>query len=150
MPAGAIRADIQAGDVTVEEVLNVFPFIDQVSVVTLPGSALRQVFEKGLSLEYGLSQFSGVKLTYDGTRPAGSRLLSAEVGGEPLDEMRTYKLVTGSFTAKGGENYTMFEGWPLVVSDTLVSDALISELRRLGTVDVPALGRQIDVSRARD
>lgn len=150
MPAGAIRADIQAGDVTVEEVLNVFPFIDQVSVVTLPGSALRQVFEKGLSLEYGLSQFSGVKLTYDGTRPAGSRLLSAEVGGEPLDEMKTYKLVTGSFTAKGGENYTMFEGWPLVVSDTLVSDALISELRRLGTVDVPALGRQIDVSRARD
>jgi 2',3'-cyclic-nucleotide 2'-phosphodiesterase (5'-nucleotidase family) len=150
MPAGAIRADIQAGDVTVEEILNVFPFIDRVSVVSLPGSALRQVFEKGLSLEYGLSQFAGVELTYDGSRPAGDRLLSASVAGEPLNEARTYKLVTGSFTAKGGENYTMFKGWPLAVSDTLVSDALIAEFRRRGTVDVPPLGRQVDVSRTGD
>ena len=150
VPAGAIRADLAAGEVTVEEVLNVFPFTDRVSILEVPGSVVREVLEKSLSLEYGLVQFSGLVLTYDGAAPAGQRLRSVTVAGEPLDDARRYTLATGSFTATGGENYGMFRGWPLTISDTLVSDALIAELKRQGTVNAPATGRQTDLARQVD
>lgn len=146
MPAGAIRADIEAGEVTKEELLNVFPFMDRISVIELKGAVLRQVLEKSLSLEYGLAQFSGVSLTYDSGRPSGSRLVSARVGSEPVDDEKDYSLVTGSFTATGGENYAMFEGLPLTISDVLVSDALISGFRQHGTLVPPKLERQVDLN----
>lgn len=145
--AGAIRADFGAGDVTVEDVLNVFPFTDTVSVLTITGEALQKVIEKGLSLEYGLAQFSGIQITYDGRRPAGQRLLTARVNGEALELQKNYTLVTGSFTATGGENYTMFEGADHQRSDLLVSDAFIQQLQNRELTPVPALGRLIDIAR---
>jgi len=146
MPAGAIRADLAAGDVTREAILNVFPFTDRVSVITMSGDVLRQVLEKSLSLEYGLAQFSGLALSYDSRHSIGRRLVTARVAGEPLDPGRQYTLVTGSFTATGGENYTMFDGLPVSISDVLVSEALIDEFRRAGDLVSPELGRQIDLA----
>ena len=146
MPAGAIRADFASGDLTREAILNVFPFTDRVSVLTIPGNTLRQVLEKSLSLEYGLVQFSGLSLTYDSRNPIGKRLATVRVAEEPLDKNRQYTLVTGSFTANGGENYTMFEGLPVVISDVLVSDALIQEFGRKGDLYGPNLGRQVDLA----
>ena len=146
IPAGAIRADLEEGEVTVEEVLNVFPFTDTVAVITVSGRVLEKVLEKGLSLDYGLAQFSGVELKYDGRQPVGRRLVSATVDGAPIDPVKDYQLVTMSFTATGGENYTMFEGLPVEVSEVLVSDALIQEFRRRGDVAVPKLGRQVDLA----
>lgn len=146
MPAGAIRADFAAGDVTRESILNVFPFTDRVSVITMSGDILRQVLEKSLSLEYGLAQFSGLTLTYDSRNSIGSRLITASIAGEPLDPGRQYTLVTGSFTATGGENYTMFDGLPVKISDVLVSDALIEEFRQKADLVGPELGRQIDLA----
>ena len=78
---------------------------------------LRQVIEKSLSLDYGLAQFSGLSLTYDSRRPIGNRLVEANVGPELLQDDRQYRLVTGSFTATGGENYLMFEGLPMSTSE---------------------------------
>ena len=146
MPAGAIRADLEAGEVTREEVMNVFPFTDKVSVLTLPGNVLRQVIEKSLSLEYGLAQFSGLRLTYDSRRPIGSRLITVNVGGEELNTDNQYRLVTGSFTANGGENYRMFEGLPLAISEVSVSDALMQRFNQLNDLTLPALGRQTDLA----
>ena len=146
MPAGAIRADLEAGEVTREEVMNVFPFTDKVSVLTLPGNVLMQVIEKSLSLEYGLAQFSGLRLTYDSRRPIGSRLITVNVGGEELNTDNQYRLVTGSFTANGGENYRMFEGLPLAISEVSVSDALMQRFNQLNDLTLPALGRQTDLA----
>lgn len=146
MPAGAIRADLEAGPVTREEVLNVFPFTDRVSVLKVSGEVLRQVLEKSLALEYGLVQFSGIRLTYNSEAAIGERLLEAWVGDQPLDETAVYSLVTGSFTATGGENYQMFEGLPLEISDVLISDALISEFGKNPELVVPPSGRQADLA----
>ena len=148
IPAGAIRADFEAGEVTREEVLNVFPFTDRISILEITGEVLRQVLEKSLSLEYGLAQFSGIKLEYDGSRPIGRRLVHVTVGGTALDLEARYSLVTGSFTATGGENYRMFDGLPLTITDTLLSDALMKVFAAQDEIQVPRPGRQVDLAKA--
>ncbi len=146
IPAGAIRADLQAGDVSFEAVLNVFPFTDTVAVTEMSGAVLKQVFEKSLSLEYGLSQFSNIELIYDGAADPGQRLQRVSIGGEPLVNDRVYSFATGSFNATGGENYRMFDDLEIRFSETLVSEALIEEMAKSERMTAPLLGRQRDIS----
>ena len=93
---GALRADLIAGDVTVEAIKNVFPFLDTIAVVTLSGAELISVIEQGLWRAYGLPQYSGLTLTYDLSQPSGERLQSLLVAGEPVKRGRRYSLATGS------------------------------------------------------
>ena len=146
VPAGAIRADLQSGAITVEALLNVFPFTDQVTVVQLQGSALLKLLEKGVSLDYGLSQFSGVALSYDSSQPVGQRVIDVSINGETLDLDRTYRFATGSFTATGGEGYDMFEDQGLEIKNTLVSDAFITVFEQWQTLSLPEKGRLQDIA----
>ena len=146
VPAGAIRADLQSGAITVEALLNVFPFTDQVTVVQMPGSALLKLLEKGVSLDYGLSQFSGVELIYDSSQPVGQRVVEVSINGEILDLDRTYRFATGSFTATGGEGYDMFEDHQLEIKNTLVSDAFITIFEQWRTLSLPEKGRLQDIA----
>ena len=146
VPAGAIRTDLQAGEVTVEEVLNVFPFTDTVALVTLNGVELKSLLEKGLSLDYGMAQFSGVTITFDGSAPRGERLIHATVGGKPLQDRGVYRVATVSFTATGGEGYTMMEVAPKAISDVQVADVFIRAFEQTGAVNVPVAGRLVNLA----
>ncbi len=146
VPAGAIRADLLPGEVTVEEVLNVFPFTDTVTVVDISGEDLLALLEKSLALEYGLTQLSGVTLVYDDRKPVGERLISAQVAGKDVVASARYTISTGSFTATGGENYTMLAKNMRTSSETLVSTVFVEAFRHAGDVQVPDPGRQQNVN----
>jgi 5'-nucleotidase len=63
-------------------------------------------------------QVSGLRFTFDARRPAGSRVTSIEVNGQPLDDKKTYTLATNTFIAlKGGDGYTMFGGAKMLVNE---------------------------------
>jgi len=142
-PAGGIRADLEAGPLQVEEVLNVFPFTDTVATATLKGKEVMALLEKVVSLDYGLAQVSGTKIVFDRTREVGDRVLSAEIAGQPFDDEKPYRIVTLSFTATGGEGYDMF-GPEIVVSEQRVSDVLIRSFREKAVISAPAPGRLVD------
>ena len=142
---GALRADLIAGDVTVEAIKNVFPFLDTIAVVTLSGAELISVIEQGLWRAYGLPQYSGLTLTYDLSQPFGERLQSLLVAGEPVKRGRRYSLATGSFTAGGGEGYTQFEQAEVQPIAGLLADALVASVRAKESIMPPDLGRQIAI-----
>lgn len=141
VPSGAIRADLQAGEVTVEEILNVFPFTDTVATVTMTGEVLLELLEKGVSLDYGLVQFSGVELTYDTSRPVGSRVIEATIDSKPLEAAGEYSVAMGSFTATGGEGYEMLKRARVSIEDKKVSDVFISAFERAQRLTPPPVGR---------
>ena len=60
----------------------------------------------------GFAQVSGVRFVYDGKRAPGSRIVSATVGKNKLDNKKSYKLATVSYLADGNEGYTMLKGKP--------------------------------------
>ncbi|MGV8038963.1 MAG: bifunctional metallophosphatase/5'-nucleotidase [Thermoanaerobaculaceae bacterium] len=140
--AGGLRADLPEGVVTRAHVVDALPFINTVVTLEMTGTQVREVLEQGLTLERGLVQVSGLEVTYDPTRPAGSRLLAVKVGGQPLDDGRSYRVATNSFLALGGDLYATFPRAGRVHdSKILLVNAVIAWFRTHGIATPPPLDR---------
>ena len=50
-------------------------------------------------------QVSNIRFQFDPTKPPGSRILSTQVGGKPLDLERIYVLATRGYMARGKDGY---------------------------------------------
>jgi 5'-nucleotidase len=113
---GGLRASIDSGDVTQGEVITVLPFQNTLATFQLTGADIRKALENGLSqIEQGAGRFpqvSGLKYSYDKTKPAGGRLVSVETKeGDafvPLDDAKTYGVVTNNYMRAGGDGYSIF------------------------------------------
>lgn len=118
MNGGSIRADeiIRPGALTKRDVLSILPFKNRVVKVELSGATLRAGLEHGVArssedAEPGrFPQVSGVRFTFDGRRPAGSRIVDLSINGKPLDAKKIYTLATSDYVAlDGGDGYEMLK-----------------------------------------
>ncbi|MEO1028293.1 MAG: bifunctional UDP-sugar hydrolase/5'-nucleotidase [Pseudomonadota bacterium] len=101
--SGGIRKDIPAGAIRREDVLDTYPFVDNLIKVELSGRQLRAAIEQSLTLERGLLQVSGLSIEYDLERPEGDRAVSIRLDDVDLsDDMRLSVAVAG-FLAEGGD-----------------------------------------------
>lgn len=143
--SGGIRSDIPSGDITRGQVFEALPFNNVLTTVTLTGEQVKQVLETGVSGKHGIVQVSGLKFTYDPSKPVGERVTSMTVAatGQPLDPNASYRVVTNDFMYNGGDEYTTFgQGTnPTVYSDTLLSDALVSYLKANSPINQQVEGR---------
>lgn len=113
---GGIRASIDAGPVTMGEVLTVLPFQNTLSTFQVTGAVVLAALENGLSqIEEGAGRFpqvAGLKFTFDPALPAGARVVEVTVdeGGTwaPLDPARVYGVVSNNYVRRGGDGYGMF------------------------------------------
>ena len=124
MNGGSIRADelIGAGTLTRRDVLSILPFKNRVVKLEMTGALLRQVLEHGVArsaedAEPGrFPQVSGVRFTFDGRRPAGSRITELTVNGQPLDDKKTYTLATSDYLAIDyGDGYDMLKSARILI-----------------------------------
>ena len=79
--SGAIRADFNTGDVTLEQLINVYPFKDNLTVIELTGNQIEKLIEYSLTLPYGIGQVSGLKIEYDSTQDEMKRIVDIKVNG---------------------------------------------------------------------
>ncbi len=110
--SGGIRASIDAGEVTMGEVMTVLPFQNTLSTFTASGQTLIDALENGVSQVEDVAgrfpQVAGMTFTWDSSAEPGSRIVSVEIGGEPIDPAATYGVVTNNFLRGGGDGYAMF------------------------------------------
>jgi 5'-nucleotidase/UDP-sugar diphosphatase len=106
--AGGLRADLPEGEVTNGDVLDALPFLNSLVVCDMTGAQIREVLEQGFSLERGMIQVSGLRATYDLSRPIGRRLTELQIGNLPVNDQKTYRVATNSFLAQGGDLYQTF------------------------------------------
>lgn len=115
---GGIRASIEAGPVTMGEVLTVLPFQNTLSTFEVTGETILAALENGVSqVEDGAGRFpqvAGLKYTFDPALPAGSRVSEVMVGAgdswAPIDPGAVYKVVSNNYVRGGGDGYRMFIG----------------------------------------
>lgn len=111
--SGGIRASIDAGEVTMGEVLTVLPFQNTLSTFQVTGAAMIAALENGASQhEDGSGRFpqvSGMSFTVDLSQEPGSRISDIMVGGAAIDPDAVYGVVSNNFVRNGGDGYSMFE-----------------------------------------
>ena len=110
---GGIRASIDAGPITMGEVLTVLPFQNTLSTFEVTGEVLKAALENGVSqIEEGAGRFpqvAGMSYAFDASKPAGERITEVLVGGEALDLVKVYGVVSNNYVRNGGDGYNMFE-----------------------------------------
>ena len=87
--SGGLRSSIDAGEVTMGEVLAVLPFQNTLSTFQVTGAALVEALENGVSqideVAGRFPQVAGMTFTVDPSADAGSRISDVTVSGMRLD-----------------------------------------------------------------
>ncbi|WP_411680942.1 5'-nucleotidase C-terminal domain-containing protein [Clostridium thailandense] len=131
---GGIRIDIPAGGITVGSIFYLMPFDNEVVTVNMNKAQLVKVFEEALSDNGKGIQSSGLKATYDMSKPSGSRVTSlTREDGKAISDSETIKVATNDFLGQGGDGFIVFNE-PSVKSTLnnthiLVRDALIENVK---------------------
>ncbi len=148
---GGIRANkiYPAGTtLTRRDMLSELPFGNATVMVEITGKDIRDALENGLSQvdQRGgrFPQVSGLKLVYNRAAPAGSRIVSIEAGGKPLDPAAKYKVASNDFMFGGGDGYTaLARGRTLIgkTDGTLMANVVMAYIRQIGRVETRVEGR---------
>ncbi|HEX7050598.1 MAG TPA: 5'-nucleotidase [Longimicrobiales bacterium] len=129
----AIRGDLEAGPLVREEAQAVLPAELRLFRLELTGGQLHAVLEDVVGGPVPRAHVSGIIVWYDPTRPAGRRVLTAELtGGAPVSGDRLYTVaVTDRMAAGAGGFHTLRTA--LLAEDTgiLARDALADYLGAL-------------------
>lgn len=153
---GGIRADIKAGDITYNDLINVNPFADELLMRKVTGQELADALEYSVSFEPdefgGFLQVSGmtfdvdlgvksqVKVDEDGMFTGFSgderRVSNILIGGEPIDPKKEYMVACLEYILfEQGNGYTMFKGEKVDLDRHLQDiDSLIEYLGSLNGV----------------
>lgn len=147
---GGIRAEIQAGDITYNDAMTVFPFGNMISVVEASGQQIKDALEmasKNCPDESGgFLQVSGISYTIDTSIPTSVKLddkgnfigvdgtyrvTDIRINGEPLDINRNYSVASHDYLLKsGGDGMTMFQNCSILKDDMMTDmDALSTFIR---------------------
>ncbi|MEO1704703.1 MAG: bifunctional metallophosphatase/5'-nucleotidase [Pseudomonadota bacterium] len=113
---GGLRASLDAGDVTMGEVLTVLPFQNTLATFQLTGAGVVEALENGVSrLEDGSGRFpqvAGLKYTFDGAAEVGSRIsdVMVEIDGAfvAIEADTVYGIASNNFMRGGGDGYSVF------------------------------------------
>lgn len=110
--SGGLRASIDAGEVTMGEVLTVLPFQNTLSTFFVSGQTVIDALENGVGqIEEGAGRFpqvAGMTFAVDKAAAPGSRVSDVMVAGAPIDPAATYGLVSNNYVRNGGDGYKMF------------------------------------------
>ena len=154
---GGIRAAINAGPVTVGEVITVLPFGNTLALVNLTGAEIKAMFERSVKSAPGedgaFLHVSGAKVVYDSSKPEGERVVSVQYKDATgnyvnIDTAASYTIATNAFTAKGGDNFEVLKN---AYAEGRVTDLGLSDwenfadhLKSLTVVPTSTEGRVVD------
>lgn len=136
---GGLRSNIPAGKITFGDIYNVFPFENTLALLTLTGEQLMQLCREIASV--GGEAISGMTMVIT---PQGE-LVSAAVGGRPVDPTRNYRVATSDYLSQGNDKMTALALGTerLVRNDVTIRDLMVLYIKRLAA-EGKALGAECD------
>ena len=142
--AGTVRTNLEAGEVTYKDVVDILPYCNEVIMTEVSGQMLLDALEFGVSFlpdEAGaFPQVSGITfhinkdiessvrinekkqfLSVDGEY----RVSDVKVDGKDLDPEAIYTLAISDYLFTGGDGYTMFEDAKIISSTKLPDNEVV-------------------------
>lgn len=98
------------GKISSADIANLVSYADDpLAVLQLPGKSVRQALERAISIypqpNLGFLQISGLKFTFDPSKPSGERVVSVTVGNSPLTDDAVYTVGVTNSMANGALGY---------------------------------------------
>ncbi len=97
---GGIRIDMPQGDIILDDMLSMFPFKNQLVYVEQTGKQIRAILEGMAAGKFQV--LGGVRVVAE-----NGKLVSAEIGGEPIDDEKIYGMATITFLLGGGDGLSL-------------------------------------------
>ena len=120
---GGIRSDLPSGQILLDDVESMLPFLNYVVYVEHKGSELRKLFD--LMAATKVQALGGVKLVVE-----DKKVVSLEIAGEPLDDDKVYGVATINFLLNGGDGLSLAENALSVENlGILVMDPVIAHIK---------------------
>lgn len=115
LTGGNIRASIEAGNITVGQVLTTLPYSNLLVTVKLSGAELLEVLEHGISAYPDVVgqhiQVSGLRFEFDPKAESMNKITKVTMAdGNELESDKSYTVATIEFLAAGGDGYDMITG----------------------------------------
>lgn len=115
--SGTLRADavMEAGVLKMKDLVNLLPMLDELCLLEITGAQILSVLENSVSqyprLEGRFAQVSGIRFSFDPTKPGGTRVVDGSVtlDGKPLGLASSYKLVTKDYLRQGKDGFDVFK-----------------------------------------
>ncbi|NUN48383.1 MAG: bifunctional metallophosphatase/5'-nucleotidase, partial [Candidatus Brocadiae bacterium] len=136
-----IRADLPAGPIRLRDLYEVCPFSNTLVTMELSGADLDSVLEFSTGANPVFLEVSGLEAEIDGAAAAGSRVTVRTVGGEPWDATRTYRIVTNSFLAAGGDGHLGLSRGARLVDTGIDTLEALTRAARAGKIAAPLEAR---------
>ena len=134
--------------ITRRDILSELPFGNVVVKLELTGAQIWAALENGVSqVESNAGRFpqvSGVSFIYNPKAKAGSRVISAKIGGQPLNKGRTYTVATNNYAAGGGDGYSVFKKAKVIIDAsgaTILAGMVMDYIKAKGSVSPKVEGR---------
>ena len=133
---GAIRSNLPAGNVTLRELKQIFPFNNTLYVVRLRGSDILKALEHGLgSKEIGRVRFAGLTVTADLTAPEGGRLISAQLADGSMLSPRDITALLLMISAFRRRRLYICKGAEIIRESGKDLDVLSTALKKAGQIN---------------
>ncbi len=129
---GGIRGIMPEGAIILDDLISMFPFKNQIVYLELPGSEIRSILESMAAERFQV--LGGCRVVAE-----KKKLVSAEIGGEPLDDEKWYGVATISFLLDGGDGlYLAKNSRNLRVYDDLdIIDIILAKVKSLTDAGLP-------------
>ncbi len=132
---GAFRQGIDAGPITLGDIVGVLPFNDQIVDAAVTGAQLKENLDCCDSAIAGITYRDGKLLLADGT---------------PVDPQKTYHVLINDFMAVGGDRYKFDKQDPNAYFTAIDwRQPVIDALKRLGTSEKKPLEVHLDAGARR-
>lgn len=142
MNPGGIRAEIDAGEITWKEAFTVQPFGNDLVTMDLTGAQIKKLFEQQWGSKERILKISGLKVTFDSSKPAGQRMVSIKTtDGNDLVDTQVYSVTVNNFMADGGDELAVLKEGTNRVVDVVDLEALVNYIEKYETVDPEIEGR---------
>ena len=146
-----VRAEIDAGEITVRDVITSFPYANYAVTKVLTGQQVVHMLELGLqslpAANPSFLQVGGMTVVYDSSAPSGERVVSVTLrDGSPIDADTEYTVVSNEYVMGGGAVFGFLADIPEAGTFGLVSEALYDRFAEIGTVTWDTDGRLADLA----
>lgn len=135
---GGLRRDLPKGDITMGLMYEIMPFDNTLTVVELSGADLKKNIDNGLMPEGSRAgSFSGLKVTYDLSKPAGERILTMTLmDGTAVEMNKLYKVVSNDFLVDtpGADGYDFSTAKSKTNLQIPIRDAMVDYIKAHKTI----------------